>query len=67
MSDMWGNITEGMKVEIPNTDIDLPAKVYWIASVVKIAGKKCSLNRTAMFKCMTSLVWFIANKLLQFQ
>ena len=39
MSDGWDQITEGMKVEVINTDCDLSYPVYWIASVVKLAGK----------------------------
>lgn len=29
---------KGMKVEVLNSDAVLPSRVYWIASVIKIAG-----------------------------
>ena len=38
MSDSWDQIGVGMKVEVPNDDCDLSYPVYWIASVVKVAG-----------------------------
>ena len=42
MSDSWENITVGMKVEVQNNDCDLPNTVFWIATVLKIAGE-CKL------------------------
>jgi len=38
MADSWENISFGMKVEIQNLDCDLPNIVYWIATVMKLAG-----------------------------
>lgn len=38
MGKSWGGITEGIRVEVPNTDSSLPMKVYWIASIIKLAG-----------------------------
>ena len=38
MSDSWENISIGMKVEVTNTDCELPTDVYWIATVIKLAG-----------------------------
>ncbi|XP_070197617.1 MBT domain-containing protein 1-like isoform X1 [Littorina saxatilis] len=38
LSDSWDQIGVGMKVEVANTDCDLSYPVYWIASVVKVAG-----------------------------
>ena len=39
MSDIWENIGVGMKIETHNFDCDLPNSVYWIATVMKIAGE----------------------------
>ena len=39
MSDIWENIGVGMKIETYNFDCDLPNSVYWIATVMKIAGE----------------------------
>jgi hypothetical protein len=39
MADAWENITVGMKVEVLNSDCDIPNNAYWIAAVLKIAGK----------------------------
>ena len=41
MSDCWDQMVEGVLVEVPNTDLDLPkdVKVYWIATVLKICGR----------------------------
>ena len=39
MSDIWENIGVGMKIETHNFDCDLPNSVYWIATVIKIAGE----------------------------
>lgn len=38
MSDCWENITEGMKVEVINRDCHSANTVYWIATVIKVAG-----------------------------
>lgn len=34
----WDDINVGMKVEVLNTNAVLPSKVYWIATVIQIAG-----------------------------
>lgn len=34
----WDDIAVGMKVEVLNTNGILPSKVYWIATVIQIAG-----------------------------
>lgn len=34
----WDDITVGMKVEVLNTNAVLPSKVYWIATVIQVAG-----------------------------
>ncbi|KAE8611233.1 hypothetical protein XENTR_v10012379 [Xenopus tropicalis] len=44
LCDQWDDIVEGIKVESLNTDAVLPSRVYWISSVVKIAGYKALLQ-----------------------
>lgn len=34
----WDDIAVGMKVEVLNTNAVLPSKVYWIATVIQVAG-----------------------------
>ncbi|XP_041829826.1 lethal(3)malignant brain tumor-like protein 2 isoform X3 [Melanotaenia boesemani] len=40
----WDDITVGMKVEVLNTNAVLPSKVYWIATVIQVAGYKALLR-----------------------
>ncbi|XP_078134806.1 lethal(3)malignant brain tumor-like protein 2 isoform X2 [Sander vitreus] len=40
----WDDITMGMKVEVLNTNAVLPSKVYWLATVIQIAGYKALLR-----------------------
>ncbi|XP_041633796.1 MBT domain-containing protein 1-like [Cheilinus undulatus] len=44
MGASWGDISEGVRVEVPNTDSGLPMKVYWIAGIIKLAGFKALLR-----------------------
>uniref|UniRef100_A0A8C8HJZ5 FCS-type domain-containing protein n=1 Tax=Oncorhynchus tshawytscha TaxID=74940 RepID=A0A8C8HJZ5_ONCTS len=44
MGTSWGDLAEGVRVEVPNTDSGLPMKVYWIAGVIKLAGFKALLR-----------------------
>uniref|UniRef100_A0A3P8YGE4 FCS-type domain-containing protein n=1 Tax=Esox lucius TaxID=8010 RepID=A0A3P8YGE4_ESOLU len=44
MGTSWGDIAEGVRVEVPNTDSGLPMTVYWIATVIKLAGFKALLR-----------------------
>ncbi|XP_068193631.1 MBT domain-containing protein 1-like isoform X2 [Antennarius striatus] len=44
MGSSWGDISEGVRVEVPNTDSGLPLKVYWIAGIIKLAGFKALLR-----------------------
>ena len=39
MADSWDCITVGMKVEVINTDCPVDGEVYWIASVIRLAGE----------------------------
>ncbi|ETE63195.1 MBT domain-containing protein 1 [Ophiophagus hannah] len=38
MGTCWGDISEGVRVEVPNTDCSLPTKVFWIAGILKLAA-----------------------------
>ncbi|XP_061666268.1 lethal(3)malignant brain tumor-like protein 2 [Syngnathoides biaculeatus] len=40
----WDDINVGLKVEVLNTNAVLPTKVYWIATVIQIAGYKALLR-----------------------
>ncbi|KAM3914499.1 lethal(3)malignant brain tumor-like protein 2 [Leptodactylus fuscus] len=42
--DQWDDIAEGIKVESLNTDAVLPSRVYWISSIVRVAGYKALLK-----------------------
>ncbi|XP_036735782.1 MBT domain-containing protein 1 isoform X8 [Manis pentadactyla] len=44
MGTCWGDISENVRVEVPNTDCSLPAKVFWIAGIVKLAGYNALLR-----------------------
>ncbi|XP_072531823.1 MBT domain-containing protein 1-like isoform X2 [Salminus brasiliensis] len=44
MGNSWDDITEGIRVEVLNSDSSLPMKVYWIAAIIKLAGFKALLR-----------------------
>uniref|UniRef100_A0A1A8KDM5 L(3)mbt-like 2 n=2 Tax=Nothobranchius kuhntae TaxID=321403 RepID=A0A1A8KDM5_NOTKU len=44
LSDYWDSIFVGMKVEVLNTNAILPSKVYWVATVIHVAGYKALLR-----------------------
>lgn len=44
MCDQWDDVTVGTKVEVLNTNAVLPSKVYWIATIIQIAGYKALLR-----------------------
>ncbi|KAM8813632.1 MBT domain-containing protein 1 isoform 2-T2 [Rhynchonycteris naso] len=44
MGTCWGDISENVRVEVPNTDCSLPTKVFWIAGIVKLAGYSALLR-----------------------
>lgn len=63
MADCWDNITVGMKVEVQNLDCDLPSMVYWIATVIKLAG----MYLTSFFNQMClSCIGITVGNLLKF-
>lgn len=35
----WGDVAEGVRVEVLNSDTNLSTKVYWVAEIIKLAGK----------------------------
>ena len=43
LTDKWDDIRKGIKVEIVNNKATLHSKVYWIATVLKLAGKTVML------------------------
>ncbi|XP_069608597.1 MBT domain-containing protein 1 isoform X1 [Ranitomeya imitator] len=44
MGNCWGDISEGVRVEVLNTDNSLSPKVFWIAVIVKLAGYNALLR-----------------------
>ena len=46
MSECWDQMMVGMKVEVLNQDSDLQNQVFWIATVIKIAGSALVLHIT---------------------
>ncbi|KAM3859603.1 lethal(3)malignant brain tumor-like protein 2 [Diretmus argenteus] len=40
----WDDVSVGMKVEVLNTNAVLPSKVYWIATIIQLAGYKALLR-----------------------
>ncbi|XP_038133712.1 MBT domain-containing protein 1 isoform X1 [Cyprinodon tularosa] len=44
MGTCWGDIEEGVRIEVPNSDTNLSTKVYWIAEIIKLAGFKALLR-----------------------
>ncbi|XP_018417285.1 PREDICTED: MBT domain-containing protein 1 isoform X2 [Nanorana parkeri] len=58
MGNCWGDIAEGVRVEVLNTDQNLTTKVFWIAGIVKLAGYN-ALLRYEGFENDTSLdFWY---------
>lgn len=45
----WDDIMVGMKVEVLNTNAVLPSKVYWIATVIQVAGVYMCLCLTPVY------------------
>ncbi|XP_068120031.1 MBT domain-containing protein 1 isoform X2 [Hyperolius riggenbachi] len=44
MGNCWGDIAEGVRVEVLNTDQNLTPKVFWITGIVKLAGYNALLR-----------------------
>ncbi|XP_046888764.1 lethal(3)malignant brain tumor-like protein 2 isoform X2 [Hypomesus transpacificus] len=40
----WDDVSVGLKVEVLNTNAVLPSKVYWIATIIQLAGYKALLR-----------------------
>ncbi|XP_037545119.1 MBT domain-containing protein 1 [Nematolebias whitei] len=57
MGKSWDDISEGVRVEVLNTDSGLPMKVYWIASIIKLAGFKALLRYEGFDSDVTRDFW----------
>ncbi|CAB1311838.1 unnamed protein product [Coregonus sp. 'balchen'] len=44
MGTCWGDLAEGVRVEVLNSDTNLSTNVYWIAGIVKLSGFKALLR-----------------------
>lgn len=57
MGKCWGDIDEGVRVEVVNSDTNLSTKVYWIAEIIKLAGKGAARNVISC-QCRKALILF---------
>ncbi|XP_063796450.1 lethal(3)malignant brain tumor-like protein 2 isoform X5 [Pseudophryne corroboree] len=57
LSNQWDDIEDGIKVESLNTDAVLPSRVYWISSVIRIAGYKALLRYEGFEDDSTNNYW----------
>ncbi|KAK9534464.1 hypothetical protein VZT92_006907 [Zoarces viviparus] len=57
MGTSWGDISEGVLVEVTNTDSVLPMKVYWIAGIIKLAGFKALMRYEGFDRDPTRDFW----------
>ncbi|XP_069593191.1 lethal(3)malignant brain tumor-like protein 2 isoform X3 [Ranitomeya imitator] len=55
--DQWDEIAEGIKVESLSKDAVLPCRVYWISSVVRIAGYRALLRYEGFEEDSTHNYW----------
>ena len=55
MCEGWEQIGEGLKVEVLSKDDDLSYPVYWIASVVKVAGRKIQAY------VLSNILWYLCE------
>ncbi|XP_029687633.1 MBT domain-containing protein 1-like isoform X2 [Takifugu rubripes] len=44
MATAWAAVSEGVRLEVPNSDSGLTMKVYWIAGIIKLAGFEALLR-----------------------
>ncbi|XP_042201094.1 lethal(3)malignant brain tumor-like protein 2 isoform X2 [Callorhinchus milii] len=56
--DQWEDVIEGMKIEVLNKDCNLPNKVYWIATVTKLAGYQGLLRYEGFGNNSTKDFWY---------
>lgn len=58
---MWENISEGMKLEVENRDVDcrINETAFWVASVIKIQGKMFTNYDFILFVAQTFLRFYI--------
>lgn len=57
MGTCWGDIEEGVRIEVTNSDTNLSTKVYWIAEIIKLAGKT-RLIKGRMISTLGILLYF---------
>ncbi|XP_040186702.1 MBT domain-containing protein 1 isoform X2 [Rana temporaria] len=57
MGNCWGDIAEGVRVEVLNTDQNLTTKVFWIAVIVKLAGYNVLLRYEGFENDVTMDFW----------
>lgn len=59
MGRCWGDIDEGVRVEVVNSDTNLSTKVYWIAEIIKLAGKGAARNVSCQKRLIDWLIDFL--------
>lgn len=52
----WGDITDGVRVEVLNSDTNLSTKVYWIAEIIKLAGKFLTSIYVLLLHCSSCVM-----------
>uniref|UniRef100_G3PR84 Mbt domain containing 1 n=1 Tax=Gasterosteus aculeatus aculeatus TaxID=481459 RepID=G3PR84_GASAC len=57
MGTCWGDIEEGVRIEVTNSDTNLSTKVYWIAEIIKLAGFKALLRYEGFDNDTTKDFW----------
>ncbi|XP_030631000.1 lethal(3)malignant brain tumor-like protein 2 [Chanos chanos] len=53
----WDDVTVGLKLEVLNTHTSLASKVYWIATIVRLAGYKALLRYEGLKHDSTQDFW----------
>ncbi|KAK1805563.1 hypothetical protein P4O66_019230 [Electrophorus voltai] len=63
MGTSWEDIAEGLRVEVLNSDNSFPMKVYWIASIIKLAEwRKADLPCAVVIHC-DAVYGFVSQQL----
>lgn len=62
MRGIWENVQPGMKLEVENRDVNHAGVAFWVASVIKIHGKKVQNKLT-----FPESFWDILNLFRTFQ
>ena len=66
MGTCWGDLAEGVMVEVLNSDTNLSTKVYWIAGIVKLSGKNTSNHLKDFYPCNKTILNILKVLLLFF-